>query len=194
MKQAKNSTRAAKHKGADLSHIDFEKGEQIELTGTIDSSSLQYFCTRAEFRSRLDALLHWASNSNPSIVYGTVTIKEDFLDVGDPLIDSAESAIAKFEDFFVKNIRVPRKYEPPPGGSKNRKSDNPNYKELKGNFDLVRRVPSTINKPQMLEFILYECPQQSALIKGKKFEAFAREIGLNVQVQVSLYNGQMLAR
>lgn len=195
IKRAKNSTRVAKNKGTDLSHIDFEMGEKIELTGSDASSRLQYFCTRAEFRSRLEALLRWASNNKPSIVYGTVTINEDFLDVGDPSIDSAEGAIAKFEDFFVRNIRVPRKYMPPgETSSKKRKTDNPSYKDIKGNFDLVRRVPSTINKPHMLEFILYECGLHSALKKTKKFEDFARDVGLNVKVQVSLYSGKMLNR
>ena len=190
-----NSTRAAKEMGADLSHIDFEKGERIELSGVSDESHSQYFCTRAEFQSRLNALLHWASNSNPSIVYGTITINEDFLDTGDPLIDSAENAIAKFEEFFVKNIRVPRKYAPPgESSSKNRKTDQPGYKDIKGNFDLVRRVPSTISRPNMLEFILYECSVPSAMKKAQKFKDYAREVGLSIKVQVSLYKGQTLKR
>ncbi len=182
----------------DFSKVDFEGAEKIELTGGEDTSrysNLQYFSTREEFEDRLNALMSWTSKANLSTIYGIITIRDEFLEVDNEYLERAQNAITRFEDFFVKNIRVPRKYTPPPahGGNK-RKSDDPGYKNIRGNFDLVCRTPSSHNNPHMLEFVLYDCGYQDALKKLERFKKFAKELSLILEIEISHYTGQKLNR
>ena len=180
----------------DLSHIDFAQGEKIELIGYIDTkrySNFQYFSTRAEFENRLSALMGWARKANPRTIYGIVTINKNVVAGENLSTDSIEDAIAGFEDIFIRSIRVPRKYIPPVGSEgEKRKSDNPDYKNIRGNFDLAYRTPGRARNPHMLEFVLYDCGYKNLLKKIKTFEEFAEGLGLRIKVEFSRCTGQKL--
>ena len=67
----------------DLSQFDFEQGETIELSGNIDTeqySNLQYFSTREEFEDRISTLIDRARKTDLNTIYGTIKIKESFID------------------------------------------------------------------------------------------------------------------
>jgi len=189
MERIGDSSSPSGHTDTDFSQIDFSQGEKIEMTGKIDPAqytNFQYFSSREEFEDRLSALMSWAGKSNPNTMYGIVSISKNIPDQNKNSIDSVEEAIAAFEDFFIKNIRVPRKYTPPVASDcKRRKSDNPGYKNIRGNFDLVCRTPSTEENPHMIEFVLYDCGYYNVRKKIKTFKKFARNLGLSIEIEIS---------
>jgi hypothetical protein len=172
----------------DLSPIDFGQDETIELTGNIDTekySNLQYFSTGTKFKNSISALIDRANKTDLNTIYGTIKIKENYFDEKNSPIDFVDDAIAKFEDIFIRNIRVQRKYTPPPASERNkRKSDKPDNNTIKGDFDLASRAPTTLDNPDMLNFMLYDCGYDDALKKFKKIEGIAEELGLSVRVQI----------
>jgi hypothetical protein len=179
-----------------LSPFDFGQDETIELTGNLDTekySNLQYFSTGAKFKNCISTLIDRANKTDLNTIYGTIKIKENYFGEKNSPIDSVDDAIAKFEDVFIRNIRVQRKYSPPPGSERNkRKSDKPDNKTISGNFDLASRAPTTLDNPDMLNFMLYDCSYDEALKKFKKFEGFAEELGLSVRFQIFHYTHQTI--
>ena len=104
---------------------------EIELTGDSIQERSQYFSTRIEFRTRLSALKSLSSLSKTNLIYGTITVKEKYLDQEDLSRDWADDAIANLEDLFIKNVRVPRKYVRPESDTFNkRESDRPDCKKI----------------------------------------------------------------
>ena len=178
----------------DLSQFDFEQGETIELSGNIDTeqySNLQYFSTREEFEDRISTLIDRARKTDLNTIYGTIKIKESFIDGEHSSIDSIDDAIARFEDVLIRNIRVHRKYTPPVGSErKKRKSDKLDNNNFGENFDLACRAPTTPDNPDMLNFILYDCGYGDALKKIKKFEDVAQDLGLRARVEIFQYTKQ----
>lgn len=178
----------------DLSQIDFDQGEEIELTANAEispHSNLQYFSTREEFEMRLNALMTWNTTTINSTIYGVLTIKHESLGLNTTSFDQQQDATSRFEKFFVKNIRVPRKYTPPTlKKRKRRRADLSNYKKVNGNFDLVCRTPAEEKNPHILEFVLYDCGYRNAQKKIKVFEKYARELKLTIDIELSRYTGQ----
>ena len=168
-----------------------DSDREIEIGGINPVELSEYFCSRSEFRDRLHALMGMSKLSKTNLVYGLITLKEEFLDQEELSLDWAEDAIARLENAFIKSVRVPRKFVHPENGvNKKRRSDGADYKKMKGNFDLARRIPSTVDKPHRIEFILYDCDMKSAMEKTKNFEMLALELGIQVKTEVSLYTGQ----
>jgi len=177
----------------DLSQIDFEQGEKIELLGDPEisqNSHLQYFSNRIEFKNRLNALMTWNNKVNLRIIYGILTIKQAKIERNNTPLAQQQDVTAKFENFFVKNIRVPRKYYPPTLIEQGRrKSDDPDYCHIRGNFDLVCRTPAEGENPHILEFVLYDCGYKDALKKIKILEKYALDLQLTIEAQISYYTG-----
>jgi len=173
----------------DFSDVDFEQAEQIELTGQPDIN-FQYFSTREEFEDRLNALMGFASKTNLSTIYGIIALKVDHHDVESTGSGSAEDKVTRFTNIFIRSLRVPRKFIPPNRiDSERRKSDQPEYTNIRGNFDLACRTLPTKNNPHLLEFVLYDCRYEDAIKKMEGFKESARDLGLSIEVEIGHYNG-----
>lgn len=189
MKHSRNPVSDSISESADLTDIDFAGAERIEISGDLGRltySNLQYFSDRKEFEDRLGALMSWADKAGLSTIYGIISIKtvrsaENVWSSG-----ASREAIAQFESFFVKNIRVPKKFTPP--GKQQRRSDGGGHGSIKGNFDLVCRTPSKRNNPHLLEFVLFDCEYEDAAGKVESFKEFAHDLQLNIECEIRQYN------
>lgn len=166
----------AGHSTVDSKWMDSKLEYQVELLA-LEPIRPQYFCSRGEFENRLTTLVRLASQTRVRLIYGTISIDEQFLEGENLAKDHLEETMVEFENAFINYIRVPRKYVPPAKNiSRKRKSDATGYTGLSGNFDMARGTPSTTNKPRMIEFIMYDCDPATARKKAKALKNLAQPL------------------
>ena len=79
VQKTKHTTKSAQI-AIDLSQVDHEQSNEIELAGDNNPPQIEYFSTRTEFKNRLSALMSLASKSRTNLIHGTITVKEEFFD------------------------------------------------------------------------------------------------------------------
>ncbi len=166
--------------GSENSAIDFSQGEKKELTSTTVEpfSNLQYLSPSSDFDTKLKALLALTDPDRQKVVYGLIAVDMPAATTGRHLTDSVEKAYFAFENRLIKDLRVPRQYQPPILQENRQKSGLP------GNFDCVARKPSSPNEPHTLEFLMYNCSYQEALNRLEGFVRFATE-----QLKLLMWSG-----